>query len=165
VNETAQQYIERMLSYVGGRKPLAIQAITAKNLERLIKGVPSRTLRRRPAPDKWSVTEIVSHLADAEIVTAFRVRLILGAPGSPIAAYDQDSWATSGRYEQRDPRQSVEQFRAVRRANLALLKSLTADQWTLHGTHSERGRETIDQIVRLTAGHDLNHLQQIERIL
>jgi hypothetical protein len=72
---------------------------------------------------------------------------------------------TSGHYEQRDPFKSVEQFRVVREANLALLKSLTPEQWQHYGMHSERGQETIEQIVRMTAGHDVNHLQQIDKIL
>jgi hypothetical protein len=164
MSETAQQYIQRITALVEG-KPLAVQAATAKKLERLIKGVPASKLRKRPAADKWSVSEIVAHLGDAEIVIGFRMRIILGAPGTPIAAYDQDSWVASGHYEKRDPRKSVEQFRAVREANLALLKSLTSEQWKHYGVHSERGRETIEHIVRMTAGHDMNHLQQIERIL
>jgi DinB superfamily len=164
MNETAQQYIQRITALVEG-KPLAVQAATAKKLERLIKGLPASKLRKRPAADKWSVSEIVAHLGDAEIVIGFRMRIILGAPGTPIAAYDQDSWVASGHYEKRDPRKSVEQFRAVREANLALLKSLTSEQWKHYGVHSERGRETIEHIVRMTAGHDMNHLQQIERIL
>ena len=93
------------------------------------------------------------------------MRLILGAPGAAIAAYDQDSWVTSGHYETRDPRKSVEQFRVVREANLALLKSLTPEQWKHHGMHSERGQETLEQMVRMTAGHDINHLRQIEVIV
>ncbi len=93
------------------------------------------------------------------------MRLILGAPGTPIAAFDQDSWVTSGHYDKRDPRKSVEQFRVSREANLALLKSLTPEQWKHYGMHSERGQETIEHIVRMFAGHDINHLQQIERIL
>ena len=145
--------------------PLAVQAATAKKLERIIKGLATAKLRKRPAPDKWSVNEILAHLADTEIVVSFRMRMILGAPGTPIAAVDQDSWVTSGHYEKRDPRKSVEQFRVVREANLALLKSLTPQQWQHHGMHSERGQETIDQIVRMYAGHDINHLRQIERIL
>jgi hypothetical protein len=164
MSETAQQYIQRITALVEG-KPLAVQAATAKKLERLIKGVPASKLRKRPAADKWSVSEIVAHLGDAEIVIGFRMRIILGAPGTPIAAYDQDSWVASGHYEKRDPRKSVEQFRAVREANLALLKSLTSEQWKHYGVHSERGRETIEHIVRMTAAHDMNHLQQIERIL
>ena len=165
MNETAQQYIQRITGYVEGTQPLAVQAATAKKLERLIRGVPNARLRKRPAPDKWSVSEIVAHLADTEIVGGFRMRLILGAPGTPVAAFDQDSWVTSGHYEKRDPRKSVEQFRVVREANLALLKSLTPEQWKHYGMHSERGQETIERIARMFAGHDINHLQQIERIL
>jgi hypothetical protein len=165
MNETAPQYIHRITAHVKGKQPLAVLAATPKQLERLIKGVPASTLRQRPAADKWSPSEIVAHLGDAEIVIGFRLRLILGAPGTPIAAYDQDSWVTSGHYEKRDPRQSVEQFSVVRAANLALLESLTREQWKQYGMHSERGQETIEHMVRMTAGHDINHLQQIERIL
>jgi hypothetical protein len=165
MNETAQQYIQRITAHVEGKQPLAVQAATAKKLQRIIKGQPTAKLRKRPAPDKWSVGEIVAHLADSEIVLGFRMRSILAAPGTPIAAVDQDSWVTSGHYEKRDPRKSVEHFRVFREANLALLKSLTPQQWKHHGMHSERGQETIEHIVRLYAGHDINHLQQIERIL
>lgn len=146
-------------------KPLAVQGATARKLERLIKGVATTKLRKRPAPDKWSASEIVAHLADAEIVIGYRMRLILGTPGVAIAAYDQDSWATSGHYDRRDPLQSIEQFRAIRDTNLALLKSLAPRQWTHHGIHSERGLETLERIVQVTADHDMTHLQQIERIL
>jgi len=157
--------MQRITGYMEGKQPLAIQAATPKKLERLIQGVPTSKLRKRPAPDKWSVSEIVAHLADTEIVAGFRMRIILGAPGTPIAAFDQDSWVTSGHYEKRDPRKSVEQFRVLREANLALLKSLTAEQWKHYGIHSERGQETIEHIVRMFAGHDINHLQQIEGTL
>lgn len=165
MNETAQQYIQRITALVEGKQPLEVQATTAEKLERLIKDVPTTKLRERPGADKWSVSEIVAHLDDAEIVTGFRMRLILGVPGAPVAAYDQDSWVTSGHYDKRDPRKSVEQFRVIREANLALLKSLTPEQWKHYGIHSERGQETIEHIVRMTAGHDINHIQQIERIL
>jgi hypothetical protein len=163
-SETAQQYIQRIMAHSEGKQPVAVQGATAKKLARAIKGVPTSKLRKRPAPDKWSVSEIVAHLADAEIAIGWRMRLILGAPGTPISAFDQDAWVTSLHYEKRDPRKSVEQFRVLRDANLALLKSLKPEQWKHYGMHSERGQETIEHIVRLIAGHDLNHLQQIERI-
>jgi hypothetical protein len=163
-NETPQQYTQRIIANLEGKQPMAVQSATAKKLERSIKGVPTSKLRKRPAADKWSVSEIVAHLADAEIAIGWRLRLILGAPGTPVAAFDQDTWVTSLHYEKRDPRKSVEQFRVLREANLALLKSLTPEQWKHYGMHSERGQETIEHIVRLIAGHDLNHLKQIERI-
>ena len=129
MKETPQQYVQRVRGYVEGKQPLVVQAATAKKLGQLIKGVPSSKLRKRPAPDKWSVSEILAHLADAEIVGGFRMRLILGAPGTPVVGFDQDAWVTSGHYDKRDPRKSIEQFRTVREANLALLKSLTPEQW------------------------------------
>ncbi len=165
MKETVEQYMQRIASHMEGKQPLVVQAATAKKLERLIKGKSRAKLRKRPAPDKWSVSEILAHLADAETVGSFRMRLILGAPGTPIAAFDQDAWVISGHYEKRDPRKSLELFRALREANLALLKSLTPDQWKHYGMHAERGQESIERIVRMFAGHDINHLQQIERIL
>jgi hypothetical protein len=165
MRETPQQYTQRVLGYIEDKKPLAIQTATAKKLARLIKSVPVNKLRKRPAPDKWSVTEILAHLADAEIVGGFRMRLILGAPGTPVAAFDQDAWVTSGHYEKRNARKSLEQFRVIREANLALLKSLTPEQWKHYGVHSERGQESIEHIVRMFAGHDINHMRQIEKIL
>ncbi len=165
MQETPQEYIKRILGNVEGFDPLKVQAGTAKKLERLIKGVPASRLRKRPAPEKWSVGEILAHLADSEIVVGWRLRQILGAPGTPIQAYDQDSWAAAGHYGKRDPRKSAELFRVVREANLALLKSLAPDQWKHHGMHAERGEETIERIVQMMAGHDINHTKQVERIL
>ena len=165
MNETAQKYTQRMLGYIEGKQPLAVLAATAKKLDRLIQGVSPRRLHTRPAPAKWSVKEIVAHLADGELVTGFRIRFILGSPGISIVAYDQDQWLISGHYEKRDPRKSVEQFRTLRQGNLDLLKSLEPEQWNHYGMHSERGKESIEKLVSLIAGHDINHLKQIEEIL
>jgi DinB superfamily len=165
VNQIPQQYTHRILGYLEGEEPLAVQAATADKLDRLIKGVSTAELRKRPAPERWSVSEIIAHLADGEIVGGYRTRLILGSPGVSIVAYDQDKWVVSGHYDKRDPQKSVEQFRVLREGNLALLRSLEPDQWKHYGVHSERGQESIEHIVRMFAGHDLNHLQQIEKIL
>jgi len=165
MNETPQEYIKRMLGNAEGLDPLKVEAGTAKKLERLLKGVPASKLRKRPAPGKWSVAEILAHLADTEIVGGFRIRLILGAPGTPIMGFDQDAWVISGHYAKRDPGKSIGQFRAVREANLSLLKSLTPEQWKHWGMHSERGQESVEHIAKMFAGHDLNHLRQIEAIL
>lgn len=165
MKETVQQYMDRISGLMDGKKPLAVQAGTVKKLERLIKGVPAAKLRKRPTPEQWSVTEILAHMADAEIVGAFRMRFILGAPGSAIVAFDQDSWAKSLNYAKRDARKSLALFRAVREGNLAMLKSLKPEQWQHFGMHSERGKETIERVVLMFAGHDVNHTRQIEKIL
>jgi hypothetical protein len=165
MNETPAQYTQRILAQIQGQQPLRILAATPKRLERLVKGVTPARMRKRPAPDKWSVAEILGHLADVEIVVGWRMRSILGAPGTAVQAYDQDAWNASLHYDKRDPRKDLLQQRVLREANLALLKTLTPAQWKEFGMHSERGQESIEHIVRMIAGHDLNHLQQIERIV
>jgi len=163
--ETAEQYRNRMYSHVEGRDPLALLAAAPRKLEGLIKGVSAAKLRQRPAPGKWSICEIVAHLGDTELVGGYRIRTILGAPGAPIQAFDQDKWADVMQYQKRNVRQSLDQFRALRQANISLLKSLTPLQWKQHGMHAERGEESIETIVRMFAGHDINHMEQINRIL
>ena len=165
MQETPQEYIQRILAQLGGKDPLKVQASTAAKLGRLVQRASAAKLRKRPAPGKWSAAEILAHLADSEIVTGWRMRQILGAPGTPIQSFDQNAWAVAGHYEKRDARKSLEQFRVAREANLALLKSLSAEQWKHYGLHAERGIETIEHIIHLHAGHDLNHLSQVERIL
>jgi hypothetical protein len=165
MQETPEQYRKRMLGHIEKQEPLKIQAATAKKIERLLKGVPAAKLCRRPAPGKWSIAEILAHIADTELVGGWRMRLILGAPGTPIAAFDQDVWVAALHYDKRDVRKSLDQFRVLREANLALLKSLTPDQWKHRGLHAERGPETIETIVKMFAGHDINHTKQIEAIL
>ena len=165
MKETPQQYTARMLGNVAGQGPLKVQAATPKRLARLVARASAMKLRKRPAPDKWSVAEILAHLADVEIVVGWRVRSILGAPGTPIQAFDQDAWVEAGHYAKRNPHASIAQLRAAREANLALYKSLSPEQWKHYGMHSERGQESVEHIVNMLAGHDVNHLQQIERIL
>ncbi len=165
MKETPQQYTQRILSHAQGQEPLKIQAATPKKLQRLLGRATASKLRKRPAPDKWSIAEIVVHLADAEIAGSWRMRLILGAPGTPVSAFDQDSWVTALHYDKRDARKALEQFRVLRETNLAMLKALTPEQWKHFGIHSERGEETIEHMVKMFAGHDLNHIAQIEQIL
>jgi DinB superfamily len=165
MKETVQEYVERIKGKLAGQDPLKVQATTAKKLANLLRGKSPLRLRKRPAPDKWSAAEIIAHLADVEIVQSWRMRSILGAPGTPIQAFDQDAWVIAGHYGKRDPRKSLEQFRVLREHNLALLKSLTPEQWKHHGMHSERGEESIQRIVTMVAGHDLNHLEQVQAIL
>jgi hypothetical protein len=165
MKETVQEYIQRIQGKIAGKDPIRAQTETAKRLAGLLKrGTPAK-VKKRPAPDKWSVVEILAHLADVEMVTGWRLRSILAAPGTPIQAFDQDAWALAGQYGKRDPRKSLEQFRVLREANLALLKSLSPEQRKLFGLHAERGEESIERLTQMIAGHDINHLEQIESIL
>jgi uncharacterized damage-inducible protein DinB len=163
--ETADQYRKRMFGNVEGRDPLKLQAAAPAKLAKLLKSVSPAKARKRPAPGKWSIAEIVAHIADTELVGGYRIRAILGQPGTQIIGFDQDAWVTALHYDKRDLRKSFEQYRGLREANLALLKSLTPEQWKHHGMHSERGEESVETIVLMFAGHDINHFGQIERIL
>jgi hypothetical protein len=165
MQETGQEYKRRIFSYLAENDPLKIQSATPKKLERLVSRAPGSKLRKQPAPGKWSVAEILAHMADTELVFGYRIRTILGAPGTPIQAFDQDKWAQAMSYGKSDPRKSLGRFAAFRKANLDLLKSLSPAQWKNHGMHVERGEESIETIARLCAGHDINHLRQIEKIL
>jgi len=165
MQESAQEYKRRIFGYLGDSDPLKIQSATTKKLGRLISRAAASKMRKQPAPGKWSVAEILAHMADVEIVVGYRIRTILGAPGTPIQAFDQDQWAQAMRYGKSDPRKALERFTAFRKANLDLLKTLLPAQWEYHGMHAERGEESIETIARLAAGHDINHLRQIENIL
>jgi uncharacterized damage-inducible protein DinB len=165
MQETVEQYKRRIIGYLGDQDPMRVQAATIGKIERLVKNVPSAKLQKRPAPGKWSVAEILAHLADCEMIAGYRMRSILGAPGTPIDAFDQDKWAESQNYAKSDLRMSLRVWRALREANLALLKSLRKEQRTQFGVHAERGEESIERILQWMAGHDINHLRQIEAIL
>jgi len=164
MQETPQQYIQRILSHIDGKDPLRVQRETPKKLEKLIKPLSRKQLTQRPEPGKWSVAEILAHLADTELVGGWRMRLILGNNGVSLQPFDQDVWAETLGYSRRDPKVSLETFRVLRETNLAMLKSLPKNLWGNYGMHQERGKETIAHIVRMFAGHDLNHLAQIENI-
>ena len=165
MQETVQEYTQRLLSYGEGKDPLRSQHAAPGKFAALLKGKTPKQLMRRPAPDKGSVAEILAHLADAELAISWRLRQVLSNNAIPIQAYDQDLWARTFNYAGRDPRQSLANFRALREANLALLKSVPRKLWENYGVHSERGNESVSHVVKMVAGHDLNHLRQVQKIL
>jgi len=165
VQETPQQYTERILGYIKGKAPIGILSKTSGQIARLIRGVSKKKLSQRPAPSTWSVTEILAHLADSEMVYGFRVRIILEASGTAIQGIDQDAWARFSNYSSHDPELSLEAFRSSRQRLVLLLKSLSPERWGCYGMHSERGKETVTRVVEMLAGHDINHLNQIRQRL
>ena len=161
MNETPQQYAARILGLIAGHEPMKVQRSTADKLAKLTRGIPRKKLDRRPAPGKWSATEILAHLAETEWAVGWRLRSILSANGTPVQAFDQDAWAKTSNYAKQDPKKSLALFGTLRAENLALLKSIPKEKWEYYGMHQERGKETIAHIFRLIAGHDLNHLGQV----
>jgi hypothetical protein len=163
-SETVNEYKARIASYRTGADPLVLQAKAPDILGSLVEGLSTKDLGQRPSPRKWCIREIVSHLADDELVGAYRIRLILSAPGTAVQAFDQDVWARTGRYSTGDVRDSLALYRALRFANLKLLQSLSTQEWDMFGVHEERGIESLRDIAMYFAGHDINHFRQIESI-
>jgi hypothetical protein len=154
-----------MLGNLKGQDPMEVLGATAGRLRRYVRDAPIDVLRQRPAADKWCGVEIIAHLADVEIVMGWRFRLILAHDGVAVQAFDQDEWVRNLRYEDTDPAESVDQFEPARKANLQLLRRVEPSRLANHGVHPERGRETVAQLVRLVAGHDLNHLAQLDDLV
>jgi hypothetical protein len=162
--ETPEQYIGRILGYVEGQDAIKVQRNTAAKLKKFVQGLTAKQLKWRPQPTKWSIAEIIAHLADAEIVASWRMRSVIGENGITIQPFDQDAWASVFEYRERDARRSLELFRILRENNLAMLREIPGGTWDNYGMHLERGKETISHLTRMFAGHDTNHLLQIERI-
>ena len=164
MQETAEQYIARILGYVEGQDAIKVQRTTAAKLKKAIAGLTPTQLKWRPQPGKWSIAEIIAHLGDTEIVASWRMRSVIGENGITIQPFDQDAWASAFEYQERDARRSLEFFRILRENNLAMLKEISPATWENYGMHLERGKETIAHLARMFAGHDTNHVLQVERI-
>jgi hypothetical protein len=163
--ETIEQYKSRILSNTEGKEPLDIQRRTAATLAALIAGRDAAVLRRNPQPGKWSVAQIIAHLSESEAVAFWRYRQMLERSGTNIIPYDQDVWEKLGDYAKADPHSSLELFRLLRERNLQLLDRLTPGQWEMFGMHAERGKESVRHLARMMAGHDVNHLEQVRKLL
>jgi tRNA-binding protein len=163
--ESFEQYTARILSFATHPDPLDVLRQTPSRIGAMIAARPDADLRWTPTADRWSIAQILAHLADVEIVTGYRIRMILSAPGTPIQAFDQNGWARALHYENRDAFASLSLFRSVRASLVALLESLDDGALDRFGMHAERGKESVRYLMRLNSGHDLNHVAQIERLL
>jgi uncharacterized damage-inducible protein DinB len=143
--------------------PLATIRETAARLEKAVQPWDMETLNRSPAPGKWSARDILAHLADCEVVFAFRLRQALAEDYHVIQPFDQDRWAAT--YAHYDAPAALAVFTAVRQWNLALIAGLKPEALTKLLTHPERGEMTFQTVVETMAGHDVNHLGQVDAIL
>ena len=162
--EQATQYTAAILGLLENRDPLTVLAATVDRLRFVVAGMEARAIRKPEAPGKWSVTQVLAHLADSEVVWAWRLRLILAQDRPPITGYDQDAWAQNLGYEKADPAECVDRFAILRDSHLLMLRQLTPEQKQRVGVHAERGEESVEHLIKLYAGHDILHLNQIERI-
>ena len=161
----APAYVRALLDLLGDRDPLAVAAELVPWIERRTSGLDDALLQRPEAPGKWSAIEVLQHLADSELVYAWRTRLLLTEDDPAIQGFDQDAWAGTLRYAEMPLDVTLAQLRGLRAANLRLWRSLTPAQRERVGVHSERGPESLDLLLRLMGAHDLVHRRQIERVL
>ncbi len=150
-------------SFIGSRDPIEVTRATPVQLESVLQALGREKLTIAPAPGKWSVRDILSHLADCELVFAFRLRQALAEDHHVVQPFDQDRWATP--YGHYDAHMALAVFSAVRQWNLALIAGLKAEDFARTLNHPERGDMTFQVVVETMAGHDLNHLRQVEALL
>ena len=160
----AARYVSALLDLLGDRDPVDVLRDTPHAVRRFVESAPSRIVTIPEAPGKWSIRDVVQHLADSELVGGFRLRLVLAQDRPPLTGFDQDLWAGRLRYREVDVQDALEQFTVLRRANLRLWTNLDEAELLRIGVHSERGEESLGHLRRLYAAHDLLHLRQIERI-
>lgn len=162
--ESAAAYTAAILDLLGERDPLEVLRATPGALNRVLDGVPESAHGQPERPGKWSMRQVLRHLADSDIVWAWRMRLALAQERPPITGYDQDAWAERLGYGDADARDSLDDFEALRRSNLRLLERATPADMARVGVHEERGEESVAHMMRMYAGHDLLHIRQLHRI-
>lgn len=153
-------YVARMLELLGEEDPILVLEATPVRLEALLLNLGD-DVERPYAPGKWDARHIAAHLADNELAAGFRLRQTVARVGT-VQPFDQDAWAT--RYARTDPGLALETFRALRAWNLALYAGFSMEDWLAEIEHPERGPLSVDLMVRMLAGHDLNHLEQLQKI-
>ncbi|CAN5709970.1 hypothetical protein BH23GEM9_BH23GEM9_17620 [soil metagenome] len=160
----SEEYVAAVLALLGSGDPFEVLETTSGALRAAVAGLSAAQLRIAERPGKWSIRQVLRHLADSEIVWAYRLRMILAQDRPALQGYDQDAWAERLGYADSDPAESLTEFALLRRSNLRILERASEADRKRVGLHVERGEESLDHLLSLYAGHDLLHLRQLERI-
>ncbi len=150
------EYIRRLL-----KKYLA----SHNQIKKFSEGLTEKELNYKPAPDKWSVREIINHLCDSEIMAVSRMQNIIAQQNSLLVSYDQDEWANKLAYRNSDDKLSLAIFGLLRKRTYNLLLKLPESAWTKTGIHTERGKITLLDLLKTYAVHGEKHLLQMKNIL
>lgn len=147
---------------LGDREPIASMRETSERIRALTDGWSPQQFERTYAPGKWTARQILTHLAETEMALGYRVRMALCSPGYVAQPFDQDTWiAKESKTTGADA--AAARF-ALRQMNLSLFAALSASDRETPFTHPEYGALTVDWVIHQMAGHDLNHLPQLETI-
>ena len=158
-----RSYRDKLFGFLGDRNPLEVLAQTPGTLERVVRENPADVLRARPFNGKWTAKEVIGHLTDSEWVNGYRTRLIFCEDNPTILGMDQNLWVTRQRHNDREPSVLVETFRNLRQLNLVSWNQASSQDLERTGQHNERGAESLGLLLRMLAGHDLSHLDQLQR--
>lgn len=160
----AKEYVQAVTGLIKGLEPLEVMTETPNQLAQAVEGLTRDEIAVPEKPGKWSILQVVQHLADSELVFGYRIRRALAEETPRLEGYDQDLWAEKLRYNDGDLDESLALFAALRRSNLRLLRPASPNDLKRTSRHDERGEEVLGDMVRLYAGHDVLHLRQIGRI-
>jgi hypothetical protein len=155
-------YLNELLERLGDADPIAVLHATPAHLADLAERLGPDDWSVPLSPGGWCAAEVVAHLADVELAMGFRLRQAV-AGRTAVQPFDQDAWAR--RYPRLDVALALEALRALRAWNLALFATFDLDDWLTDLDHPERGRQSVDLVVRTLAGHDLRHLDRLARLL
>ncbi len=161
----AEEYVRMMIDIVADRDPIEMLAGAMKNLRDELARVPAEKLTIPEVEGKWSIFDVVRHLAETEMVYGYRVRMILSHDTPEIRGFDQDRWASIVKYDGATVDEFLSMLEVLRTLNLKIYRGLTEDETHRFGVHSERGPESVGRMLKLCAAHDEVHLKQIQRIL
>ncbi|MDE2952702.1 MAG: DinB family protein [Chloroflexota bacterium] len=140
--------------------------LTCEILDHIARGISEEQAHElRDGPDGWSIVEIVCHLRDFDAIFRSRAQMMLSEDRPRLPAYDHEGMALERAYQQERLSSACQQLKASRRATIAFFASLTPEQWARDGVHPERDSFTMTDAVMQVGLHDLDHLEQITRIL
>jgi uncharacterized damage-inducible protein DinB len=149
---------------IEGKDPFEVLESTHRRLLELTSGLSQEELTRSPEPGKWSIADVIGHLADSEAIFWTRSRWIASEDKPILPGMDQDKWYATWKREKETVAESLERFNVMRRANLRLFRAMSAQDFERTGNHLERGELKLSIFPPTMAGHDINHLQQLERL-
>jgi hypothetical protein len=160
--------------FLGSNDPYPVLGNTPVRIAEIVSQLTPEQIRVHPdslavrsgvgMPGKWSIHQIVAHLADTELVCQTRVRMMLFEDSPTLVAWDQDRWVNGWQREDETFEDTLERFRVLRESTLRLFRATPELDMRRYGTHTERGVQTAGDYLILLAGHDINHLSQIEAI-
>lgn len=134
-----------------------------EKLKAALQNFPRHIFDFKPSPEKWSIHEIIIHMADSEVNSYARCRKIIAESGSTIMVYDQDKWAVELNYANQDMDIAIDLFGYLRIATYELLKQIPEEKWKNFIEHPERGKITLDEWLEIYSNHVDVHIKQMNR--